>query len=110
MKTLRGGLPIFAVLLTLHSYVFAADPPNEAHFHHVHLNVTDPAATIDFYKRHLGAVDIRYRGKVDALFTERSYFLLNKVDEPPRNAPTTALMHIGWAGVDGPNEYEWLKK
>ena len=19
-------------------------------------------------------------------------------------------MHIGWAGVDGPNEYEWLKK
>ena len=110
MKTVRFAILALAVLLVLHANAFAADPPNEAHFHHVHLNVTDPAATIDFYKRHLGAVDISYRGKVDALFTERSYILLNKVDEPPRSAPTTALMHIGWAGVDGPNEYEWLKK
>lgn len=110
MNILRNAMLALAVPVALQANAFAADPPNEAHFHHVHLNVTDPAATIGFYKRHLGAIDVKYRGKADALFTERSFILLNKVDEAPRSAPTTSLMHIGWAGVDGPNEYEWLKK
>jgi len=110
MNHLRIAIPALAIVLAVGSNVRAADPPNEAHFHHVHLNVTDPEASISFYKKHLGAVEIQYRGKSDALFTERSYILLNEVNEPPRSGPTTALMHIGWAGVDGPNEYEWLKK
>lgn len=80
-----------------------------AHFHHVHLNVTDPAATIKFYKDFLGAVEVKYRGAADVLFTERSFILLTEVDEPPPIKPACTLTHIGWAGVDGPNEYEWLK-
>ncbi len=80
-----------------------------AHFHHVHLNVTDPEATIRFYKDYLGATDVKYRGVADALFTERSFILLTKVGEPAPSAPITTLNHIGWAGADGPGLYEWLK-
>jgi len=86
-----------------------SDSVESAHFHHVHLNVTNPSATIKFYKEFLGAIDVRYRGMADALFTERSFILLTKVAEPPPIKPAGTLTHIGWAGVDGPNEYEWLR-
>ena len=103
MKPLRKVMPALASLSADHMNASSSDEPNEAHFHHLHLNVTDPAASIAFYKKYLG-------GKVDALFTERSFILLNKVGEPARSAPTTSLKHVGWSGVDGPAEYEWLKR
>ncbi len=80
-----------------------------AHFHHVHLNVTDPEATMEFYTRVFGATRIRYANSVDALYTERSFILFNVVDEAPPSALTTGLWHIGWGGIDMPNKYEWLK-
>lgn len=80
------------------------------HYHHLHLNVTNPAETIKFYKSFLGAIEVEYRGIADALFTERSFILLTKVATPaPPSTPACILHHVGWAGVDGPNEYEWLK-
>ena len=80
-----------------------------AHFHHVRLNVTDPAATIAFYTKNLGAVETQYFGRHPALFTERSFLLLNKVDSPPPFMPHSAVSHIGWASVNGQADYEWLK-
>ncbi len=80
-----------------------------AHFHHVRLNVTDPAETIKFYTKNLGATQTKYHGLVDALFTERSFLLLNKVDSPPQYMPHSAISHIGWGSVDGQADYEWLK-
>ncbi len=77
------------------------------HFHHVHLNVTDPAETIQFYRRFFGANSVSYRGVSDALFTEKSFILLNTVGAPAPSHLTTSLWHIGWAGVDGPSEFEW---
>ena len=80
------------------------------HYHHFHLNVVNPEETIKFYKTYLGAVDVKYRGLADALFTERSYILLTKVATPaPPSSRFCILTHVGWGGVDGPNEYEWLK-
>lgn len=79
------------------------------HFHHVHLNVTDVAKTLEFYQRVLGAVPVKYGGTADSLFTERSFLLLDKVATPAAAAPTTSIWHIGWGGVDLPNEYEWWK-
>lgn len=81
-----------------------------AHFHHVHLNVVDRAATIAFYERLLGAVEVSYRGEEPALFVERSFLLMNEVDESAPAGPTTVVQHIGWGGVDGPNEFEWFKR
>ncbi len=80
------------------------------HYHHFHLNVVDPAESIKFYRRFLGAVEVKYRGVADALFTERSFILLTRVASPALpSTPACILTHMGWAGVDGPNEYEWLK-
>ncbi len=83
--------------------------PNPAHFHHVHLNSTDPSKTFEFYERVFGSKRVRFRDKSDALFTGRGFLLVSKVDRPPKDLETTAIRHIGWAGVDGPNEFAWWK-
>jgi catechol 2,3-dioxygenase-like lactoylglutathione lyase family enzyme len=77
------------------------------HFHHVHLNVTDVSATLGYYEKYFGALPIRYRDRAAALFTERSFLLLDPVEAPPADNFGTALWHIGWAGVHGPTEFEW---
>ncbi len=89
----------------------AAEPPvDAARFHHVQLNVTNPKESIKFYSRVFGATPIKFRGVSDALFTERSFLLLNKVDQPPDHRLNTGIWHIGWGGVDVKNEYEWWKR
>jgi catechol 2,3-dioxygenase-like lactoylglutathione lyase family enzyme len=80
-----------------------------ARFHHVRLNVTDPAQSIRFYRRVFGAVPVDFQGVAPALFTERSFILFNKVDQAPDSALNTGIWHIGWGGVDVKNEYEWWK-
>jgi catechol 2,3-dioxygenase-like lactoylglutathione lyase family enzyme len=81
-----------------------------ARFHHVHLNVTDPEQSIAYYEKFFGANRIDYRGVQKALFTERSFLLLNVVPETPRDNFGTTFWHIGWAGVDGHSEFEWRER
>ena len=83
------------------------DGQNAAHFHHVHLNVTNPETTLDFYDKFFGANRISYRGKSKALFTERSFILLDSVKVKPSSNLGSSLWHIGWAGVDGYSEFQW---
>jgi len=78
-----------------------------ARFHHVRLNVTDPKASIDYYKKFFSAVPVRFRGVSDALLTDRSYLLLNTVKKTAPKNVTTALWHIGWGGIDGHAEHKW---
>lgn len=80
-----------------------------AHFHHVHQNATDPDRTIQWYERFFGAQRIRYKSVSDGLFTGRGFILIDRVDRPPKDLETTAIRHIGWAGVDGPSEFAWWK-
>ncbi len=87
----------------------AAEPVDAAHFHHVRLNVTDPARSIRYYRKVFGATPVKYRGRVDALFTERSFLLFNQVDAPPDATHNTGIWHMGWGGVDVKNEHEWWK-
>jgi catechol 2,3-dioxygenase-like lactoylglutathione lyase family enzyme len=87
----------------------AAQDTAPARFHHVHLNVTDPQKSIEFYRRVFGGVPTKYQNVADALFTERSFLLLNKIDTPPETKLNTGIWHIGWGGVDVKNEYEWWK-
>ncbi len=80
-----------------------------ARFHHVMLNVVDPQKSIQFYSRVFGASPIKFRGVSDALFTEKSFILFNKVQEPADGTLNTGIWHIGWGGVDVKNEHEWWK-
>lgn len=112
LKQIASAALCVSVLVIVLAAVNMADvetPIEPAHFHHVRLNVTDPDKTIDFYTKLLGAVEVRYHNQAPGLFTERSFLLLNKVDEPPPYLPKSAISHIGWASVDGQSDYEWLK-
>src|SRR4051794_27548086 len=86
-----------------------AEGEDRAHFHHVHLNVTNVEESLRFYARVFGAVPIKYRGTEDALFTERSFVFLNRVAAPPPSALTSGLWHIGWGGVDVKSEFAWWR-
>ena len=81
----------------------------KARFHHVHLNVTDPQKTLAFYAKWFGASPVKFGGSADALFTERSFLLLQKVAAPSPSALTTGIWHIGWGGVNVPVEDQGLK-
>lgn len=81
-----------------------------AHFHHVRLNVVDREATSAFYEKVFGATPVNFNGKTPGVFTERSFILMNKVETPAFSNLKTALWHIGWGGVDGPNEFNWWIK
>lgn len=105
-------LTVFAVLLLVFAVsvrVAQLQTPNQAHFHHVHLNVTNPQKSAEFYQQVFGSQPVKFNDKVDALYTSRGFILLNKVERTPRDLETTAIRHIGWAGVDGPNEFAWWK-
>ncbi|MGB5667777.1 MAG: VOC family protein [Maribacter sp.] len=83
---------------------------SKANFHHVHLNVTDLDTAIAYYQKYFGAKKIKYRGKTDALFTEKSFLLLDQVEESPKTHIGSSLWHIGWSGVDGQSEFDWRVK
>ena len=108
--TLKMAAVCFVSLLPMVTAHAAAPDVEPAHFHHVHLNVTDPARTVAYYTKIHGATVTKYAGVADALFTERSFILMNKVDAAPRATLTAGLWHIGWGGRDVPSEYEWFKR
>ena len=104
--------PIVTILflaLILPVQLSSAQEVEKARFHHVHLNVTDPQASIDFYKRIFGGVPVKFRNKQDAIFTERSFLLFNKVPTPPNGKQESGIWHIGWGGIDIPALEKWYK-
>jgi catechol 2,3-dioxygenase-like lactoylglutathione lyase family enzyme len=109
MPTSVRLLALVAIPAALGAARLLAQEAEPARFHHVMLNVVDPARSIKFYQRVFGATPIKFRGASDALFTEKSFILLNKVDKPADNKLNTGIWHIGWGGVDVKNEYEWWK-
>ena len=106
MNCKRAGILAVAVAVFVMPNI-ASVAAESANFHHIHLNVTDPAKTIEFYEKFFGGVSTKYRGGADAVFTDRSFLFLNKVDTAPAWEMTTGLYHIGWGGVDGPSDFEW---
>ena len=68
--------PLFLLALSTAS----AQP---AHFHHLHLNTTDPAAAIDFYTSKFDCEKARFGGLMDAVWAQKSWLLFTKVDQPP---------------------------
>ena len=56
-------------------------------FHHVHLRVKDPDATLAWYEAHFGGERAKLRGKLDGLRVERSAFLLRQQAVTPGVRP-----------------------
>lgn len=76
-----------------------------AHFHHVHLNVTDPAGAIQFYTSKFDCEKASYGRNLDAVWAQKSWLLFTKVDAPPKSEVTSTIWHIGWGAEDLPATY-----
>jgi catechol 2,3-dioxygenase-like lactoylglutathione lyase family enzyme len=71
-----------------------------AHFHHLHLNSTDPAAAISFYTAKFDCEKARFAGLIDAVWTQNSWLLFTKVPEAPPWELTSSIWHFGWGAED----------
>jgi hypothetical protein len=81
------------------------------HFHHVHLNSTDPAAAAAYYPKPFAqsATKTTFNG-FEAVKTGNIYILFTKVNAPPQNeltGPQTSVWHFGW---NTPNSREYNDK
>ncbi|MBK9708942.1 MAG: VOC family protein [Acidobacteria bacterium] len=79
---------------------------DEKHFHHVHLNVMDPKASIDFYTSKFDSEKARFEGLVDAVWAQKSWLLFSKVNQAPVSDLNSAIWHIGWGAEDMKATYE----
>lgn len=78
----------------------AASAQEPAHFHHLHLNSTDPAAAIDFYTSKLECEKRKFAGVQDAVWAHGAWLLFTRVNAPPKSEITSGIWHMGWGGGD----------
>ena len=78
----------------------------QVHFHHLHLNATDPAAAIDFYTSRFDAEKAKFAGAVDAVWAQKSWILFTKVNAAPPSAIFSTIWHFGWGAEDMQKEYQ----
>ena len=103
---------LISLLLTLPAAAQQA-PPQEApapvaaaHFHHLHLNSTDPAAAIEFYTAKFDSEKARFLGLMDGVWAQKSWLLFNKVSSPPPAEITSPIWHFGWGAEDMKTTYQ----
>lgn len=117
----RKRLPGFAILIAIvlvaglnfNAIGFEQAKPQEspapapvAHFHHLHLNATDPAAAISFYTGKFDCEKGRFAGLMDAVWAQKSWMLFSKVSSPPPWELTSAIWHFGWGAEDMKATYQ----
>lgn len=83
-----------------------APPAAVAHFHHLHLNATDPAAAINFYTSKFDCEKGRFAGLLDGVWAQKSWMLFSKVSAPPPWELTSAIWHFGWGAEDMKATYQ----
>jgi catechol 2,3-dioxygenase-like lactoylglutathione lyase family enzyme len=77
-----------------------------AHFHHVHINSTDPAASIAFYSAKFDCEKAPGPDGRDAIHAQKSWILFNKVATEPPSDILSPIWHIGWGAEDMPATYQ----
>jgi len=78
----------------------------EAHFHHLHLNTTDPKGAIDFYTSKFDCEKAKFAGTLDGVWAQKSWLLFTKVENAPPWELTSAIWHFGWGAEDMKATYE----
>src|SRR6185295_12823812 len=103
LRTELIGAPLFfAALMLLGSHRISAQEtkqqtsaPNEAHFHHLHLNTLDPKGAIDFYTGKFDCEKAKFAGLLDGVWSQKSWILFTKVATPPKSDLDSAIWHFG---------------
>ncbi len=96
----------FTLALLLPKIALQQTPFPEAHFHHLHLNTTDPKAAIDFYTSRFDCEKARFLDLADAVWAQKSWIFFTKVAAPPPWELTSAIWHFGWGAEKMKEEYE----
>ncbi len=95
---------LISAVITLPLALAAQEPP-KVHFHHLHINSTDPAAAIDFYTHKFDCEKADFNSAA-AVWAQKSWILFNKVDSPPPYDTVSAIWHFGWGAEDMPATYK----
>ena len=99
---IRYFLLIISLVLSLCS---AAVAEPSIHFHHLHLNTTDPRAAIKFYTSKFDCEQRQFLDQ-DAVWAQQSWLLFNKVMTAPPWQLTSAVWHFGWGAEDMKAAYQ----
>jgi catechol 2,3-dioxygenase-like lactoylglutathione lyase family enzyme len=85
--------------------LFAQTVP-DAHFHHLHLNTTDPKAAIEFYTTKFDAEKGSFKGLVHAVWAQKSWMLFQRVAAAPPSEVVSTIWHFGWGAEDMKATYQ----
>src|SRR5882724_7060430 len=106
-RMIKNVAQAFSLCLFSLSVVYAAEAPTApAHFHHLHLNTTDPAKAIEFYTRTFDCEKARFAGILDAVWAQKSWLLFTKAAKPPPTEIISTIWHFGWGAEDMPDAYQ----
>jgi len=97
--------PRSVAILALSCSLYAQTVP-DAHFHHLHLNSTDPKAAIEFYTTKFDAERASFKGLLDAVWTQKSWILIQKVAAAPPIEVVSTIWHFGWGADDMKGTYQ----
>jgi catechol 2,3-dioxygenase-like lactoylglutathione lyase family enzyme len=107
------SLPVLSVPLALAASIGIAVTnaqtevvPPVAHFHHVHLNATDPDASIAFYAAKFECQRAAGPDGHSAIHAGHTWILFNRVAAQPPSEILSAIWHIGWGAEDMPATYQ----
>jgi catechol 2,3-dioxygenase-like lactoylglutathione lyase family enzyme len=76
------------------------------HFHHVHINSTNPTASLAFYGAKFDCEKAPGPDGKDAIRAQKSWLLFNHVNKQPPSDILSAIWHIGWGAEDMPAAYQ----
>ncbi len=99
MRLLTQALVLVLLLFARQSAAQESAETQSPHFHHVHLNVTDPQSAVDFYTSKFDSKKAKFLGMTDAVRAQKSWLLFTKVDAP-KSEITSTIWHIGWGAED----------
>ena len=106
--SLHSGISIVVLCVALAALAQDQSPQPVAqplaHFHHLHLNTTDPQAAISFYTSKLESEKRKFAGVADAVWSHNSWLLFTKVKAAPASEVTSAIWHMGWGGGENMKE------
>jgi len=100
MKTLIGTAAFIIAIGTFSAAPVTQTPSEALHFHHVHLNSTDPKIAAEYYPKPFAqsATKTTFNG-FEAVKTGNIFLLFTKVATTPQNeltGPQTSVWHFGW--------------
>jgi len=100
MKTPIAAAGFIIAISAFSAAPLTQTPPEALHFHHVHLNSTDPKAAAEYYPKPFAqsATKTTFNG-FEAVKTGNIFLLFTKVATTPQNeltGPQTSVWHFGW--------------